>query len=95
MHPLLHQTEEFSEGPSDSEDIRPLPSMLQNVLSDVDPELKPILEQLESHLMSIESNHAQIAGLEDIIAEVHAALCGRLNGHMSHSQYDLIANSTC
>lgn len=94
MHPLLHQSEESSKELNDLEEIRPLPSsMLWDVLSDADPDLKPILQQLESHLMSIESNHAQTAGLEDIIAEVQAALYSRLNGHMSQSQHDLIAES--
>ncbi|TKA62966.1 hypothetical protein B0A49_11021 [Cryomyces minteri] len=91
IHPLLQLSDDLED--EDIEDgagsigliatKRPLALAQQSLFDNPDPELDSLLKQLGSHMESMQSNHAQVAGLSDAMAGARATLEDALGGVMT------------
>jgi len=73
-HPVLRRLEHYSEG----QGYNNVAEMRDNEVAlcdiEADSNLRPFVEQLRSHLESMQSNASQIAGIRDAITRSQAAL---------------------
>lgn len=90
VHPLLKRTAAASGLVDDADSIGLVPSKREesSLFVNLDTDLAPLLNQLRSHLESMQSNHEQVEGIDSAMERAHAALDSVLYANSAPETYE-------